>query len=320
MDRLSVKTPRVRAVSKALKGPYAKVIGLVLLVALPFLITDQYKMHVIDLVLYYVLLAVSLDIQAGFLGMLSLGQAGFIGIGAYTSALLLIYVFHGWWGFWLSMLAGGVAAGLAGLIVGLPTLRIRGDYLAMVTLGFGEIVRYILLNWIKLTHGPVGLTGVPSPRILSFTMESRGQFYWLILALTAITILLVLRLKHSYIGRAWIAIREDELAAQSTGVNITYYKVLAFVISGFMAGVAGAFLASYLNYIAPSNFLSMESLMILCMVVLGGAATVWGPALGAAILTVVPEVLRPIAEYRMLAFGLVMVLFMLFKPKGLLGK
>jgi branched-chain amino acid transport system permease protein len=292
---------------------HAKIIGLLLLFAVPLVIRNPYVLHVFNLILYYIVLSVSLDLQVGMLGLLNFGQIGFTAIGAYTVAVLTLTVFHEWWGFWVAMLLGGGLAGLAGILVGLSTFKIRGDYFCIVSLGFGEVIRYIALNWVSVTHGPQGLTGIPAPKIFSWALSSRGDFYWFILVLALLTLLLTVRMKNSYLGRAWVAMREDELATEAMGVNLVKFKVMNITISAMIAGIAGGFFAGYLNYIAPTSFLSNESLNIMCMVILGGAGSIWGAVVGASILTLIPEILRPIADYRML-------LFMIFRPKGVLGK
>jgi branched-chain amino acid transport system permease protein len=300
--------------------PYLWGLPLLALLVLPMTISSPYVLHVIVLVGYYSAVALSLDIIAGFLGELSFGHAGFLAVGAYTGALLTLKVFTGWWGFWLSLPIGGLMALVMGIAIGIPTLRIKGHYFFIVTMGFGEIVRFILLNWISLTRGPLGLTGIASPQIGTFMFRERSHYYYLILALGLVTLVAVRRLRNSYIGRAWVAIRENDLAAETMGVNLTYYKVLAFLVSAFFAGLAGVFFAHYLNYLHPNNFVALESIMILMMVILGGQGTIWGPIVGAVILVGAQEILRPVAEMRMLFVGVLMVVLMVFRPNGLLGR
>lgn len=300
--------------------PYAKIVGLLALFSVPLVIQNPYLIHVCNLILYYIVLSVSLDLQVGMLGLLNFGQIGFTAIGAYTVAILTLTFWPQWWGFWAALLLGGLLAGLAGVVVGLSTFRIRGDYFCIVSLGFGEVIRYIALNWISVTQGPMGLTGIPVPKIFSLAIVTRGQFYWFILILALLTLLLTIRMKNSYMGRAWIAMREDELATESMGVNLVRFKVMNIAISAMIAGVAGGFFAGYLNYISPTSFISNESLNVMCMVILGGAGSIWGAVVGAGILTLIPEILRPIADYRMLLYGVMMLLFMIFRPKGVLGK
>lgn len=303
-----------------LRSPYAKVIGILALFALPYVISNAYMLHVVNLVLFYLILAVSLDLQVGLLGILNFGQIGFVAIGAYTVGILTLGVWSQWWGFWVAMLIGGCLAGIVGALVGLTTFRIRGDYFCIVSLGFGEVIRYIALNWIDVTRGPMGLTGIPFPRIFTKVLATRGDLYWFVLILALLVLILALRMKSSYLGRAWIAIREDEIAAESMGINLVRYKVMNIAISAAIAGIAGGFFAGYINYINPQSFISNESLNVMCMVILGGTGSIWGAVVGAGILTLVPEILRGIADYRMLLYGVTMLLFMIFRPKGVLGK
>ncbi len=303
-----------------LKTPHAIALYLVALAIFPLVVQRSYIISVASLILYYAVLAVSLDLQLGLAGILNFGQIGFTAIGAYAVALLTLTVWPDWWGFWLSLLVGGVLAAILGVFVGMSTFRIKGDYFCIVSLGFGEIIRFIALNWLKVTRGPMGLPGIPPMRLFSHSLSSPANLYWFILLFAVLVILISLRMKNSYLGRAWIAIREDELAAESMGVNLVAYKCINVAISAFIAAVAGGFLAVYLNFIGPQSFGSGESMNLMCMVILGGSGTIWGAVAGAGILTVLPEVLRPIGNYRMLLYGIVMVLIVIFKPKGVLGK
>lgn len=302
-----------------LKKPWVIGICILLLFLLPFIVNNTYVLHVINLVLYYIILSVSLDLQVGFLGLINFGQVGFAAIGSYTVGILTTRVIAGSAGFWIALVLGAVFAGIVGLLVGLTTYRIRGDFFCIVTLGFGEVMRYIALNWIPVTNGPMGISGVPSVSIMGSPF-SKNQYYWLVLVLALFTVILALRLKNSYIGRAWIAMREDSLAAESMGVNLVRYKVLNIGISAALAGLAGGFFAAYLNYVSPMTFTSNESLNVMCMVILGGKGSVFGAMVGASILTSMPEILRPVADYRLLLYGIIMLLFMIFRPKGVLGK
>lgn len=301
-------------------NPYARIVIILLLFAVPLVIGDPYYLNVINMVLFYVILAVALDLQMGLLGVMNFGLAGFVAIGAYTVGIMTLGVWQQWWGFWIALLIGGVLAGIVGVLVGLTTFRIRGDYFCIVSLGFGEVIRYVALNWAGLTRGPAGLTGIASPKIFSLAIATPGKSYWFVLILALITILLTLRMRNSYLGRAWIAMREDGLAAEAMGINLVRYNVLNLAFTAFIAAIAGGFLAGYMNFITPSDFVSNESLNILCMVILGGAGSIWGAVTGASILTLAPEIFRPIAQYRMLLYGLLMLLVMIFRPKGVLGK
>jgi len=295
--------------------------GLAAALALPWAARSDYLIHVANFALFNMIAAVSLDIVAGFLGEISFGHAGFLAIGAYTTTVLNMQVLpEAWPSFWIALAAGGLLASLAGIVVGIPALRISGQYFFVVTMGFGEIVRFVLLNWEGVTHGSLGITAIPPPQFRAFTFAERWHFYYLFLAVLVLTLVPIVFLRRSYIGRAWIAIREDPVAAEAMGIPLTRYKVLAFVISAFFAGIAGGLLASYLNFIHPSNFLATESIMILTMVLLGGPGLIYGALLGALLMTALGEVLRPLAEARMLVIGALMMFLMILKPRGLLGK
>ena len=297
--------------------------GLCLLaaLALPLVVRSAYLIHVANFALYYMIAAVSLDVVAGFLGEISFGHAGFIAIGAYTTAILNMQALpDAWYSFWIALLIGGLLAGLAGVVVGIPALRISGQYFFIVTMGFGEIIRFVLLNWQDVTRGSFGISAIPSPSIGAFTFTERYQFYYLFLVAFILTLIPIVFLRRSYKGRAWIAIREDALAAEAMGIRLTYYKVTAFVVSAFFAGIAGGLLGSYLNYLNPSNFLATESIMILVMVLLGGQGLIYGAIVGAILMTGLGEILRPFDQYRMLIIGVLMMTLMILKPRGLLGK
>jgi len=295
------------------------------------------QVDIATLVLIYVMLALGLNIVVGFAGLLDLGFVGFYAVGAYTYALL----YH-WadWGFWASLPAAGAMAALFGYLLGFPVLRLRGDYLAIVTLGFGEIIRLLLINLYPITGGPDGIAGIPKPTFFGFPMSRRapeGQttfhelmgwkfnnfdvivyLYILALILALITLFISNRLIRMPIGRAWEALREDEIACRSLGLNPTGIKLSAFTIGAMFAGFGGAFFAARQGLVNPESFTFIESALILAVVVLGGMGSQVGVILAAVVLTVMPEVARQFAEYRMLIFGLVMVLMMVWRPQGLL--
>ena len=271
-----------------------------------------------------IILAVSLNMATGYLGQLPLGHAGFMAVGAYTGGIFmkatpladllkagdtmgcLPYIL-------VALLISGLMAGLFGLIIGIPALRLKGDYLAIITLGFGEIIRVVLTNidsvlGFKFTYGASGLKRIP--KIADFTLV------FVCVALTCLIIHMLMKSRH---GRAILSIRENEIAAEACGVHTTYYKVMAFVMSAFFAGVAGCLYAGYLGSLYPSTFKFMKSIEILVLVVLGGMGSMLGSILSATVQTVLPELLRGVAEYRMVAYSLLLVLMMIFRPKGLLG-
>ncbi|MBI3008308.1 MAG: branched-chain amino acid ABC transporter permease [Candidatus Omnitrophica bacterium] len=300
---------------------------LLFLIVLPFIDTNQYHIDVMTTAGIYVTLALGLNVVVGFAGLLNLGYAAFFAIGAYTYALMNLY-FR--WPFWAVLPVSAVSGALFGVLLGFPTLRLRGDYLAIVTLGFGEIVR-ITFNNLEWTGGPNGLLGIAHPtlifpsrldwshlKIFNFGVESL-PYYYLVLGMVIVVAFLLMRLDNSRLGRAWIAIREDEVAAATMGIDPTRLKLLAFVIGSAIAGVAGCVFAGKQGTITPDSFDFILSVMLLAMVVLGGLGSIPGVIIGAIILSVLPELLRGFAIYRMLFFGLSMILIMLFRPQGIVG-
>lgn len=258
-------------------------------------------------------MAASLNLIIGYTGQLSIGHAAFMSIGAYASALVTV---HFNFPFIASLLFGALIAALFGILIGSPTLKLKGDYLAIATLGFGEIVRIVCLN-LELTGGAVGLRGIPKKTTL----------LWIIIA-ALITLFILHRIIDSRIGRALIAIREDETAAESMGINTTYYKILCFGVGAFFGGLGGGLFAHYFRYIHPNSFGFMRSIEHLCMVVLGGLGSMWGAFIGSAVLTVfpellrsiIPEQLRSIADFRLLIYGAVLVIMMRVRPQGIIGQ
>lgn len=299
--------------------------------------TGRAQVDIATLVLIYVMLGLGLNIVVGFAGLLDLGFVGFYAVGAYTYALLYQYL---GWGFWEALPAAGAMAALFGYLLGFPVLRLRGDYLAIVTLGFGEIIRLLLINLYSVTGGPDGISGIPKPTVFGYVMARRapeGQttfhdmmgwsfsnqdvviyLYLMALVLALVTLYVSNRLVRMPIGRAWEALREDEIACRSLGLNPTNIKLSAFTIGAMFAGFGGAFFAARQGLVNPESFTFIESALILAIVVLGGMGSQLGVILAAVVLTVVPELAREFQEYRMLIFGLVMVFMMAWRPQGLL--
>ena len=293
------------------------VLLVVALVALPLIDRNPYHLEVLTTAWIYALLALGLNVIIGFAGLLNLGYAAFFAIGAYSYALANLH-----WGmnFWLGLPWAAAVAGLAGLLLGLPAIRVRGDYLAIVTLGFGEIVRIVVTNLEPWTGGPNGLLGIAGPTIGRFEFGvATAPYYWLALALVLAAAWLSRRIARSRVGRGWVAIREDELAAQSLGIDPVRLKLLAHGVGAAIGGVAGCLFAAKQGTVTPDSFDFILSVMVVAMVVLGGLGNPVGVILGAVVLTVVPELLRGFASYRMLLFGLTMILIMRFRPQGLLG-
>lgn len=265
---------------------------------------SAYHLQILILIAINIIMALSLNLIVGYTGQLSIGHAAFMSLGAYVSAVATLKLGTP---FIFSLLLGAFAAAIFGVLIGLPTLRLKGDYLAIATLGLGEIIRIVFLN-LKITGGAVGLRGIPKETTLLWA------------ALSALMTLLILhRILNSRLGRAFVAIREDETAAESMGINATYYKTVAFGIGAFFAGFGGGLFSHYFRYIHPNVFGFMRSIEHLCMVVLGGMGNMLGAIIGAVALTAVPEALRASAEYRMLFYGAILVIMMRVRPEGLIG-
>lgn len=288
---------------------------LAFLIILPFFL-NNYHIDVLTLAGLYAVLALGLNISVGLAGLLDLGYIAFYAIGAYTYALLSTKIGIS---FWLALPIGGLFAACVGFILGIITLRLRGDYLAIVTLGFIHIVHLILNNWDSLTGGPNGILGIARPSLMSFKFNQPIHFYYLILTIVTITTIVITRLNNSRIGRAWIAMREDEIAAEAMGIDTTKMKCLAFSLGAFWAGLAGVFFAGKFAFVSPESFTFFESVFVLAMVVLGGMGSIPGATIGAVILIILPEALRGFASYRMLIFGAALVAMMVFRPQGLIG-
>lgn len=293
---------------------YAVILAILALV--PLVIKSTYIIHMAIMVGIFCILALGLEIILGLTGLFSLGHAAFYGMGAYVSALLALRL---GFSFWLALVISILVTGLFGVVLGFPALRLKGDYLAIATLGFGEIFRLVLVNWDDLTRGPMGLPAIPRPELFGFFFDSRTPYYYLILLLFILAFAVAFRVPKTYLGRAFKAIRDDEDAAGFMGINVTKYKIVAFVMGGMFAGLAGSFYAHYVTFISPDTFLYQDSAMALCMVFLGGAGTIIGPIVGATLLALLPEVLRFLAEWRMLVVGALMVTMMVYRPQGIMG-
>lgn len=320
----------------------AKLLGPVLLgvaIVFPFLpFADRQLLDISILVVTYIMLGWGLNIVVGLAGLLDLGYVAFYAVGAYSFALLATYLDVS---FWVALPFAGLMAATAGVLLGFPVLRLRGDYLAIVTLGFGEMIRIILLNWYTFTGGPDGISGIPRPSFfglaefkrragdgqafhemfgLEYTSLQRIIFlYYLILALAMVVNLFTMRIRKLPVGRAWEALREDETACRSLGINPRNTKLTAFGIGAMFAGFAGSFFATRQGFISPESFTFIESAVILAIVVLGGFGSQIGVVVAAILLIGLPEFFRELQQYRMLAFGAAMVLIMLWRPSGLLA-
>jgi len=325
------------------------VMGIVLAL-LPFVTGDllgRSWVRIIDFALLYIMLALGLNIVVGYAGLLDLGYIAFYAVGAYLYALLASPQFGMHWPVWAILPMGATVAAGFGVLLGAPTLKLRGDYLAIVTLGFGEIVRIFLTNLntpINITNGPQGISLIDPVSIggfslgetqsfLGITLPSTYAYYYLFLALSLAIVFISIRLQDSRIGRAWVAIREDEVAAAAMGINTRNVKLLAFAMGASFAGVSGGLFAGFQGFISPESFTLFESVIVLCMIVLGGMGNIAGVVLGALLITIFPEALRYLGDLqqlsfgrvlvdpndlRLLVFGLALVIVMLFRPAGLL--
>lgn len=292
------------------------VVLLLVILASPYIISNTYYLHVINLSAIYSLIIIGLNLLSGYTGQTSMGQAGFFAIGTYISALLMMNFKIPF------LLAGSIAvliAALFGLIISIPTMKLSGPYLVLATVGFGEIIRLVLLNWTPVTRGAAGLVGIPYPEFFDLKIVTERQFFYLILTFLAIGTFIALRLAKSKIGRTLSAIREDEIAASAMGVPVNKYKVAAFVISAMFAGLAGVLFGSFSGVTSPDSFTFDESVAFLSMSVIGGNKTIAGGILGAFVLTILSEMLRAFQNVRLIIYGLILILTVIYMPNGLIG-
>ncbi|MBD9402645.1 high-affinity branched-chain amino acid ABC transporter permease LivM [Comamonas sp. CMM02] len=331
----SIVLPRVPSLSPGVRNALIFA-TLLMAVSWPFF-AGRNAVDIATLAMIYVMLGLGLNIVVGFAGLLDLGFVGFYAVGAYTYALL----FH-WagWSFWEALPLAGAVAALFGFVLGFPVLRLRGDYLAIVTLGFGEIIRLLLINLNDWTGGPDGISGIPKPTVMGFEMSRNASveggttfhqlmgwefssvhmvifLYLMALMLALVTLWISNRLIRMPIGRAWEALREDEIACRSLGLSPMRIKLSAFTLGAMFAGFGGAFFAARQGIVNPESFTFIESALILAIVVLGGMGSQLGVIVAAILITVLPELAREFSEYRMLIFGLVMILMMVWRPQGL---
>ncbi|MNY96455.1 leucine/isoleucine/valine transporter permease subunit [compost metagenome] len=331
----SIVLPRLPSLSPGVRNALIFA-TLLMAVSWPFF-AGRNAVDIATLAMIYVMLGLGLNIVVGFAGLLDLGFVGFYAVGAYTYALL----FH-WagWSFWEALPLAGAVAALFGFVLGFPVLRLRGDYLAIVTLGFGEIIRLLLINLNDWTGGPDGISGIPKPTVMGFEMTRNASveggttfhqlmgwefssvhmvifLYLMALMLAMVTLWISNRLIRMPIGRAWEALREDEIACRSLGLSPMRIKLSAFTLGAMFAGFGGAFFAARQGIVNPESFTFIESALILAIVVLGGMGSQLGVIVAAILITVLPELAREFSEYRMLIFGLVMILMMVWRPQGL---
>lgn len=282
----------------------------------PRLVDNKYFLHVANLSMMFAILTLSLNILSGCTGLMSVGHIAFYGIGAYTSAILTAKL-------GLPILVGilmaGVISALASLLLGLPTMRLRGMYFSVSTLAFGEVIYQVFINWTSVTEGTKGIKGIPAPEFLGVSFRSYDTYYYLVLAALVLAIVLTYNLIHSRPGRAMLSIRENDIAAEAMGVNIIEYKIIAFMVAAFFAGVAGALYVHEVHYVSPETFASSESAAVLAMMVVGGIGSIPGSILGGIALTVLPEMLRSFGNVRLVIYGAAVVAIIIFAPGGLGG-
>jgi len=288
----------------------------VILGLLPSIVNSSYITGIFCRILMYSVLAGSLNIINGYSGQFNIGHAGFFCIGAYTEAVLATKF---GWNFWLLLVIAGLFTSFVGFLISLPTLRLRGIYLAIVTLGFSEIIRIIALNWMAVTGGPMGIKSIPSPMFFGIRISGSTKYYYIFLALAILFIFTTDRVLKSRVGRAWISIREDELAAKSLGVESSFYKSINFMYGAFWAGVIGAAYAPYYKFIASDMFTLDEGFNILSMVIIGGQGTLIGPLVGSIIVSFITEIFRFAAQYRMVVYAVLILTMMWWRPQGLVG-
>jgi len=284
--------------------------------ALPLFVADPYLLQILTNAWLLGMVALSLTLVTGVAGQTSLGQAGFMAIGAYASALFMLRL-H--WPFELALPAAGIMTAILGTLLILPAFRLRAHYVAIATLGIGEIVSQVILNWDGLTNGVMGITNLPPPSFFGWEAIFAHEVYWYSLVLLLLVALFQWQLLRSPLGRTWRAIREDDVAAQAYGINLNRYKALAFAASAFVAGISGAFTGHMYTYINHETFTNTTSILALTMVILGGMGNMLGAVVGAVALTVLPELLRGLADYRYIFYGLALLMVIRYRPQGLLG-
>lgn len=284
----------------------------------------EYLLHILIISGIYIILTLSLNLILGYTGIPALGHIAFACVGAYTSSLLALN-----YGIspWIGLFIGACFASILGLVIGFPSMRLKGDYLALATFGFGVIIYSISKNWVDLTRGPMGLPGIPKFSILSFELQLVWAYLILVIVFVFITTFVINRIVDSPFGRILRSIREDEIASLSIGKNINKYKLIVFVVGAFFAGIAGSLYAHYITFIDPSSFTVMESIAVLLMVVFGGMGNIKGSFIGALILVIFPEMLRFLgmpssvaAPLRQMIYGLLLIVLMLKRPQGIIGQ
>jgi branched-chain amino acid transport system permease protein len=295
----------------------AIVVALLVAIVLPYVVTNDYLFHLIIMAVIWSILATSLNLVLGYTGLLSLAHGAFFGLGAYTSALLVTKC---GWNFWATIPPSMLVAAAGGILIGILTLRLEGHYFAVSTMSFGIVVSLVLEKWDDLTEGPRGISSIPAPTPIGpLTFETDTEKYYVALAILVICLIFVWRMLHSPIGRALEAIRQNELLASCLGVNLIYYKLLAFSFSAAMAGLAGVMYSTYITYLNPVDAGLWNGFYAVMYIVIGGMGTFWGPLVGTVFLVTVPEILRVFQDYRLLLLGVLLILTITFLPEGIVG-
>jgi branched-chain amino acid transport system permease protein len=295
--------------------PALAAVGALAAVTAPLWLPSPYHLHVLIMAGIFTILATSLNLLLGYAGQLSLGHTAFFGIGAYTSALLALRLD---WSFWAGLPAGTAAAGLAGFVIGRLALKVRGAYFVLVTISFAGVINLVSVNWMELTNGPLGLPGVPPPELWGWSFRTKAAYYYLVLGGAALAVLACRRLVRSRVGRAFLALRENEALAESVGIDAVHYLVVAAVTSAALAGMAGSLYAHYTRLVSPEVFLFTYTVTMVIMVVAGGKGTLAGPVVGALLFTALPEGLREVVawQWQMVLYGVLLVLLVFFLPRG----
>lgn len=283
---------------------------------LPLAVSSDYVDLLLNQIGIHVMLAVGYYVIYGMTGILSLAQAAFWGIGAYAAAILSVDLHLP---VWVGFVAGPAIAACFGVLLGLPTLKLKTHYLTLATIGFAQVVRQVLINWEHVTHGPNGIRGIPAPAVGGFAFDTAGSYYYLILALVLLVVVVVNRVDKSRLGRALAAVRDDEIAAAASGMNVTRLRLLAFALSAAIAGLAGAAYSHSVRYISPEVFQLQFDIVILAMLIIGGRELIYGGIIGAVLVTLLPEVLRPLKDWYLTIYGVMLLLILNYMPQGLLG-
>ncbi|MEK6690916.1 MAG: branched-chain amino acid ABC transporter permease [Nitrospirota bacterium] len=314
-EGIEIVSKRIQTFSSKIPRRILALFFIFLFLILP-LFMNNYFIDITNLTGIYIILALGLNVVVGLAGLLNLGFVAFYAIGAYSYAILSTQANFS---FWASLPIVILLVGISGILLGFPALRLKGDYLAIVTLGFGEMTRLVLNNWDSVTKGPNGILNIAPPEVGSIVFREPIHYYYLILIFVILTTFAIKRINNSKIGRAWVAIREDEVAAEAMGIDTVRMKLLSFSFGAIWAGLGGVLFAAKMRFVSPESFTFFESVIILCMVILGGLGSIAGVILGTMILVLLPEALRGFEHYRMLALGAGLILMMVFKPEGILG-